>query len=196
MSPILQGLANGSVRGYGGYLPLGASTAFESIASASGTGGSGAITFSSIPSTYQHLQLRIITRDTGSGTTNEDIRLRFNGISAASYARHNLSGDGANATAGSSTSQTYLDIIQVSPKTGTTANIVGAVIIDIHDYASSTKNKTVRSFGGADLNGSGNISLQSGLFVDTNAISQIEIFTNGVAFETNSRFALYGIKGA
>jgi len=193
LSTIEQGLPKyrSMLAGNDAYVP----PSFESIATATGNGSSNTITFNSIPSTYQHLQIRITSRDTVTGTTNEDIRLRFNNISTASYVRHNLSGDGANATAGASTSQTYLDIYQVSPKAGTTANIFGGVIVDIHDYKSTTKNKTVRAFGGADLNGSGDIGLHSGLFIDTTAISRIDIISNGTAFATNSTFALYGIKG-
>ena len=159
-----------------------------------GTGSAGTISFTSIPSTYSSLQIRVTARDTVTGTTNEDIRLRFNNITTSSYTRHNLSGDGANATAGGSTATTYLDIYQVVPKAGTTANIFGGVIINIHDYASTSKNKTVRALGGADLNGSGNIGLHSGLFIDTTAINRIDLISNGTAFATNSTFALYGMK--
>ena len=174
----------------------GGGASFESIATATGNGSSGTVTFSSIPTTYQHLQIRVTARDTVTGTTNEDIRLRFNNITTSSYTRHNLSGDGASATAGGSTATTYLDIYQVVPKAGTTANIFGGVIIDIHDYISASKNKTVRAFGGADLNGSGNIGLHSGLFINTTAINRIDLISNGTAFSTNSVFSLYGIKGA
>ena len=46
-------------------------SSFESIATVSGTGSSGTITFSSIPATYKHLQIRYI------GKTN-DVKFRFN----------------------------------------------------------------------------------------------------------------------
>ena len=124
MSPILQGLANGSVRGYGGYLPLGPSGAFESIASATGTGSSGTVTFSSIPSTYQSLQLRIACIN----TTGDNMVLRMNGVTTASYTWHRLRGTGAAASADSGTSATGIFFIDNGG-----ATYPSSLIIDIHN---------------------------------------------------------------
>jgi len=101
MSPILQGLANGSVRGYGGFFGAAAAGAFESIASASGTGSSGTITFSSIPSTYQHLQIRGTADSSGAGT-QQDLFITLNGVTSASYTWHQVraTGVGVSPTGG------------------------------------------------------------------------------------------------
>jgi len=54
-------------------------SSFESIATATGSGQT-SVTFSSIPSTYKHLQIRIIARDnSGNGGGSGALRLRFNG---------------------------------------------------------------------------------------------------------------------
>jgi hypothetical protein len=65
------------------------------------------------------------------------------------------------------------------------------------DYANTNKYKTTRSIGGNDNNGSGFVSLISGLWLSTSAISNIEIIPlNGTLWTQYSHFALYGIKGA
>jgi hypothetical protein len=193
MSPILDSI--GSVKGYGWGAISEPVPSFESIATATPNGVS-SVTFSSIPSTYQHLQLRFTTRDTATGTAKADVRLRFNNVSTSSYVIHYLNGDGATAIASYAAANTYLDIYAGAPRAGTTANTFSGAILDIHDYVSTTKNKTVRSFSGTDLNGSGNVTLQSGLFLNTSAISIIDIVSDGNAFASGSVFALYGIKGA
>jgi hypothetical protein len=194
MSPILQSLANGSARGYGAFVPLGAAGAFESIASATGTGSSGTISFTSIPGTYQHLQLRGIARSTNTSTDPGAITVAFNSDSGTNYAWHNLYGDGASALAAGSSSGVNISLRDTTARNGMAANIMGCVIIDIQDYASTTRNKTLRAFGGTDLNGSGTAALFSGLWINTAALTSISLSVSG-AFTTATQFALYGIRG-
>lgn len=185
MSPILGIIASSK---------LVASSSYESIASFNPTSGA-SITFSSIPSTYQHLQIRGMARDSGMGGADL-LTFRFNGDGNTNYSYHLLKGTGSSATAtGASTMN--------SPQTGANsasnnaANIFGVFIIDIHDYASTTKNKTVRSFGGSDSNSSdGLIALSSGLWRSTATVSSITIYAPNAGFVTGSTFSLYGIKGA
>jgi hypothetical protein len=73
-----------------------------------------------------------------------------------------------------------------------------SAIMDVHDYASTTKNKTMRSFGGsdgADYFVTGTVGLLSGLWMNTNAITSITIALGAGNYSTNSKFSLYGIKG-
>jgi len=168
------------------------STSFESIATASGTGSSGVITFSSIPSTYKHLQIRSLNRCT-TGSLN--MYMQFNGITTSTYAYHILSGNGTTTTASGSINQTFmLELGLCSSAT----SMAGASIIDIIDYASTTKNKTIRTFYGLDTNGTvtQKIALSSGLWRSTDAVSSITITANGGNFASDAQFALYGIKGA
>jgi len=172
-------------------------TAYESIASLSGNGLATALTFSSIPSTYQHLQLRVIGRRTGAGTGLANLQMRFNNDSTNSYTFHQLSGTGGSVLAqGYATGGTGGDLYIAASlvEGGETASLFGVAIIDIHDYSSTTKNKTLRAFSGADLNGSGRVNLSSALYIKTNAITEINLIT-GTAWATSSTFALYGIKG-
>ena len=175
---------------------LGVTGAFESIATATGTGSSGTITFSSIPSTYQHLQIRINARCLNTGTAANQVRIQFNSDTGSNYARHSLYGDGSTVTAAGNASQTSILCPLAITQNGTTANIHSGLIMDIHDYISSTKNKTLRIFNGQDLNGSGHVNLNSGLWMSTNTINSITIFLPSDNFTTSSTFALYGIRGA
>jgi phosphoserine aminotransferase len=167
----------------------GASTAYESIATATGTGSSGTITFSSIPSTYTHLQIRGMAYD---GSAN-NIWLRINSDTGTNYARHTLYGTGAAVSADGLATQAQIDTRLYG---GYTTNILSAWIIDILDYASTSKNKTVRGFAGYDQNGAGNIDVFSGLWQSTSALTSISIIDNGGNFNTQTTFALYGIKAA
>jgi hypothetical protein len=171
---------------------------FESIASI--TLGSSVINndFTGIPSTYKHLQIRIMGRldDAGSGAGALRIRVGNSTFDTGSnYARHNLEGDGASAGAQSAVSQTNIAITGTLPENSVTANVNGVAIIDIHDYASTTKNKTFRSFSGQDRNGGGNVLLISGLWMSTSAINQIRLYGDGSGLKAGTVISLYGIKG-
>jgi len=168
-------------------------SSYESIASATGTGSSTTITFSSIPSTYASLQIRIIGRSDSAASAGSITVYANNDTTATNYTRHRLSCDGATVTAfGAASTSTQLGRVTAA---SATANIMGVTIIDIIDYASSTKNKTFRSFSGHDQNGSGDVWLTSGLWMNTAAINRIDLVIGG-NWTTQTSIALYGIKGA
>jgi hypothetical protein len=162
-----------------------------------GSGGSSSITFSSIPSTYTHLQVRGIAKSSRTGSARSDLIIKLNG-SSTTYAHHQLYGDGAStgALGTASTTQGLLGINCV-PSSGYTSQF-GGVVVDILDYLSTNKNKTIRSLAGTDNNGAGFISLSSALWYATPAaITSIALTIDGAYnFEQYSSFALYGFKGA
>lgn len=170
----------------------GAAGSFESIATGVGTGAAGAITFSSIPSTYKHLQVRVLGRSTTAATSGNCI-IRFNGDTGSNYVNHTIRGTGAAITANGAVGQSSHVIAQVTGSTAA-ANIMGVAIYDILDYASTTKNKVTRVINGQDQNGSGDMWLGSGLWLNTAAITSID-FTATTAWATTTTIALYGIKG-
>ena len=168
---------------------------YESIATVTvGAGGSSTITFSSIPSTYKHLQIRGISHSSYAAG-NISVGIRYNSDSTANQAYHYLNGDGSIAGAGGNIGYTY----QYATNTAGTSynsNVFAGTIIDILDYANTNKYKTTRSLNGVDGNGSGQIVLISTLWQSTSAITQIDITTAGLgSFNQYSTFALYGIKG-
>ncbi len=171
----------------------GGAGAFESIATAS-TSGVSTVTFGSIPSTYQHLQLRIFSMNAGAG----GFRIRLNGdTSSANYTYHYLIGDGSTASAVGFATGSYSGFALSWTSTSTTAGV--PLILDLHDYASTTKNKTGRWFGGHDQNSgstTGFVSLNSGVWLNTAAINSITVVNIAGNYGTGTSIALYGIKGA
>jgi hypothetical protein len=169
------------------------SGAYDSIATSTpvGAGGTLSIEFTSIPSTYTHLQIRGLFRQ----ANGEAILMQFNSDTASNYACHALYGDGATVSANGAASRANIPIERNSGMP-TGANIFGAGVIDILDYANTNKYKTVRALSGHDNNGSGYVNFESGLWMSTSAITSIKLFTAGNVYAQYTQFALYGIKGA
>lgn len=168
---------------------------YESIATVTSTGSVTSITFSSIPSTYQHLQLRILSRSARSAAT-DTIYMRFNSDSGTNYSYHNLTGNGSSASAGGYAPDTIM-FVATTPAASAASGIFGVSIVDIHNYASTTQNKTVRVFDGYDANGSGTVELRSNAWYNTAAVSTIFLANYQAAdiFPSGTVFSLYGIKG-
>lgn len=180
------------------------SKAFNSIATAVGTGSSTSITFSSIPQTYQHLQIRAIVKS----TQNQDIfgsapYIQFNSDTGANYTQHYLRASNLfGVTSGADVGTTNISPAIWGPSGGATiANMHGVFIADIHDYANTSKNKVVSIFTGADsnatvTNSNDGLTLGTGLWVNTSAITSITITASTGNWTTSTQFALYGIKGS
>jgi hypothetical protein len=167
-----------------------------------GSAGSATISFTSIPSTYKHLQIRCIGASNRTGFYVNNWTMTFNSDTASNYFSHYLQGGYSTtpaATAGSSGPESYVYLTGGS--TGAASNIFTAAVIDILDYASTSKFKTVRTLMGYDVNGTGGtssyggaITLNSGLWRSTSAVSSLTIGPESFNWIGNSSFALYGIK--
>jgi hypothetical protein len=175
-------------------------TSYESIATVTvGGGGAADITFSSIPSDYTHLQIRGIGRcdDAGDRTA---LSVMINSDNGSNYITHILTGTGAATSAQGITGQTGSgnQIGGSSTITGAAAgaSIFGVSVIDILDYKNTNKYKVIRTLAGQDQNSSsGRITLTSGLYLSTTAITSISLSPSGGSnFVQYSQFALYGIK--
>ena len=165
---------------------------FASIATVTvGSGGASSINFSSIPSTYTHLQLRGISRG-GYAESDDTIYTTFNGDTAANYSFHNLLGTGSAAYANAGTSQSNIQIARIA-EASLTSNDFATAVIDILDYTNTNKYKTTRSLSGWDGNGSGDIRLISGNWRSTSAITSITLTPGSGSFLQYTQFALYGV---
>jgi hypothetical protein len=197
VSPILESI--GSVKGFG-WGALLSSTSYESIATTTvGAGGSSSVTFSSIPSTYTHLQLRFLCRDSNAAVTDDGVTMQFNGDTAANYNRHSVYGDGATAaSSGHGSPFTYVSA-GLSASGGQASGVFAPGVLDILDYKNTNKYKTTRRLAGLDVNGAGGvIQLASGSWRSTSAITSItlKVVDGSYNFAQYSSIALYGIKGA
>ena len=145
------------------------------------------VTFGSIPADYTHLQIRYITYAGNGGY----LSMQFNADTASNYRWHYLNGNGATASAGDGGADTRIAM----PRGAGVANMFGAGVIDILDYANTNKYKTARGIGGRDTNNSdGNLDFNSGLWRNTNAITSIKLYHAGVDLQAYASYALYGVK--
>jgi len=172
-------------------------TSFESIATASATGSS--VTFSAIPGTYKHLQIRSLYRDTSTSTGQvAPLYIAFNGDTGNNYAYRTVGAASNTVTVSTSfvASTSWMRISFAGICAYNTAGLYGASIIDILSYSSSTINKTIRYITGGDINGSsaGNgTAMGSGLWINTNAVTSITVYAGNGGFASGSTIALYGI---
>jgi hypothetical protein len=157
---------------------------FDSIATVPfGTAASTA-SFTSIPQTYRHLQIRIFAKN-ADGNAFGGTAMTING--AAGEYRHDLYGTGSNPPGASGVSGSLLIYIGGNAQFG-----VG--VVDILDYTDTNKTKVSRALSGVDNNGSGLVAMESGLETSTTAISSLTFTSNSGNFAQYSHFALYGIK--
>jgi hypothetical protein len=163
--------------------------AYDSLATVTLSASTASITFAGIPSGYKHLQIRVF-----ASPTTADVFMRFNGDgTTTNYSRHYLYGDGGGGAAAEG--GVYNDPNLSVGYYSTTSGIFGASVVDVLDYASTSKNKVIRALSGGDANGSGLMVLYSGSRNLTNAITSITIFPTGAGdFREHSSFALYGVR--
>lgn len=157
-----------------------------------GAGGQSSISFTSIPSTYKHLQIRYIVRST-QAATETGINARLNSDTGSNYAWHYLFGDGASVAAGAGSTQTSINLVNVAGNSAT-ASAFAVGVLDVLDYANTNKYKTLRLLQGWDGNGAGRVNFSSGLWMSTSANTAIELYPSSGNWAQYSSFALYGIK--
>ena len=163
---------------------------YESIATTTLGSSQATITFSSIPATYTHLQIRGLALNSAS----VDYVLRYNGDSGSNYRGHVLYGQGSSAVSQQTFGGVYTGN-DIAFNDGTTYPI--AFVTDILDYTNTNKNTTLRGLYGVDVNGTGGqIALVSGLWINTSTVTSITITAVSGTFSQYSSFALYGIKGS
>jgi len=175
--------------------------------SAGGSGGAGdyelisttvlgssaaSVTFSGLGTSaaaYKHLQIRIVNRSVSS---NANTHVRFNGDTGSNYSMHQLYGTGSGVGSAATTSGNRIYQIAALPPS---SSQFAPAIVDILDFSSTTKNKTLRSLRGMADPGAGlsDIELLSGAWYSTAAVTSMEIFGD-FNFVTGSRFSLYGLK--
>ena len=152
------------------------------------------ITFSSLAtyaSTYKHLQIRAMARGT-NGAAGIVLRAVLNGDTGNNYAQHGLQGDGSSVSSFGTPSQPFLFPSPITAA-GATANSFSAIVIDLLDSYSTTKNKTMRCLTGST--GFNRILLTSSVWMNTASITSIAFSCSADNLATGSRFSLYGIKG-
>lgn len=200
MSPILKGVVASGISGH-----LTSPSDYESIQTITvGSGGLATASFTSIPSTYKHLEIRLwgySTRSSGNGI--DDYNIRMNGDTSGSYSNHSLFGYGGGTTPaytnGANQTRINSPLCVGTLYSGAIAN--GGAIIQIPDYTNTNKVKTIKIIGGCDQNGvpAGSSEPRSGIASGTwqsgYAINQIDLYCSNGNWGQYTNIALYGIKG-
>jgi hypothetical protein len=164
-------------------------TTYTLIASSTvGSGGASSVTFSSIPSTYTDLLVKVSAR---SPRTNDsggsDGKLEFNGATTGFSSK----GIFQQGSAGSASPSSIFYFISDDAQT---ANTFGNMEVYIPNYTSSNT-KTVSLDAVTENNATSAYSvLISGLWTGTSAITSMKFTDNNGGFNQNSTFYLYGIK--
>jgi hypothetical protein len=161
---------------------------YEPIATTTLGSAAASITFSSIASSWTDIKVIIVA----TAASNANFAFRFNSDSGSNYSRTRLAADGSSVTSSQNTNQTELQLTS-SFSIGTTPVMR---TLDIFSYAGST-NKTVLFEEINDLNGSGGLNKQVGLWRNTAAITSISFFAQSATnFAAGTTATLYGIKNA
>jgi hypothetical protein len=167
-------------------------TDYESIATVLVTGSESSISFTSIPSTYQHLQIRAINQ---TGQVNYNLGLTFNGDTGSNWSYHQMLGyyDGGAGTAASASTSISNPNIFITGSSGQSS--FAPAIVDILDYTNTNKYTTVRAISAQVNSTNGYATFRSAAWMNTNAVTSITIGNSGQTIAAGSHFALYGIKG-
>jgi len=182
---------NSMLVGNEGYVPVTEVILAEEVL----TSTQASVTFSSLGTLaagYQHLQIRMATRDSRAVTANF-IEMRFNADTGANYVTHKLDGDGSSVSSSAYTGLTFIRPV-VEPGANAGANIFGASIIDILDPFDTNKYTTTRTLGGYEAASPREVSLASGLWMDTSALTEVLLRPQSGSFVSGSRFTLIGLK--
>jgi hypothetical protein len=151
-----------------------------------GSGGAASIDFTSIPSTYTNLSLKISARQNSATVAYSN--LRFN-ASTTGYSYRSLQGDGSGASSASGSTATY-GVTNLSTWTASTFN---SIDLYIPNYAGSNY-KSWSSDSVTEANISTVYSdFVAGLWSNTAAINQVTLYPNGGNFVQYSSAYLYGI---
>jgi hypothetical protein len=171
---------------------------FELISAVTvGSGGASSISFTSIPSTYADLVVKLSTRQSGSAVGNQ-LAITFNG-SSSGYSRTLIYGDGSGAYTAGGSSESYARIAFAESSTYT-ANTFNNFEIYIPSYAGSNK-KSFVSDAVSETNATAveSTALYAGLWSNTSAITSLSISEptgSGTSFVQYSTAYLYGVKNA
>ena len=156
-----------------------------------GAGGATSVEFTSIPSTYTDLLVKISSRDTQTTAYWSNIFFTFNN-SASGYSERILANTDGSVVSANKTSQAQLSYVY-GTDTSSTSSTFGNSEIYIPNYTSSN-NKSVSMDSVSENNGTQIIlGLAAGLWANSAAITSIK-FTPNTKFAQYATFYLYGIK--
>jgi hypothetical protein len=176
----------------------GAAADYELISTTVLSSSAASVTFSGLGTSaaaYKHLQIRVTARSTNGGAGNDGLWLQFNGDTGSNYAWHRLEGNGSSVSSGAGSSTTWM-LQGLAARASQASGVFSAALIDILDFANTSKNTTSRSLNGSMTSTNPSVALGSGVWLNTAAVTSATLKPDaGYDFLTGSRFSLYGLRG-
>lgn len=160
-----------------------------------GSGGSSAITFTSIPSTYTDLKLVFTGRITAnSGIDATALNMKINNVSTNRSWR-NVEAYGTSSSV-FSFNNTNDQIAAIGGGSGQTANTFCNMEIYFPNYASANYKSYSVDFVNEDNSTTRELILHAGLWSSTSAINELSIYSSGQTLAQYSTAYLYGISNS
>ena len=170
--------------------------AVEAIATTYLEADAASITFSSIPSTYEHLQLRC-SLHAANASTYEQVWLQFGtGGVVDTGSNYSMQGMRANSTSPSPRADVAITKIYVFYMASGSQNAANSslMVTDLFNYSSTTKKKVTQSV--LQFNGSSSgyyySTVYCGSWTNTGAVSDIKITPSSGNFGRGTTITLYG----
>jgi len=164
---------------------MAAGSTYTPIATTTGTGSSGVITFSSIPSTYTDLVL-VSNFET---STSANAYYRINGDTGTNYSDTELYGDGSSVGSSRRSNQALSYTTYLSGS--------GQRAVMTTNFMNYANTSTYKTFLTRYSNASFELGAEVALWRSTSAITSITLNLNNSAnFTSTSFFTLYGIQAA
>jgi hypothetical protein len=170
-------------------------SAFDLLATTTLSTDTATVSFAGLDSysDYKHLQIRAVGQVNDTNDSLHNIFIRLNSDTGNNYAQSLLYGQGSSVISGANASTDFMYVRNVFGSKANTA-YAGSVVIDFLDIHSSSKNTTMRGFGGTAQPGEKQIGITSGLWNNTAAVTTILLYLNSDSFSAGSRFSLIGIR--
>ena len=156
------------------------------------------MTFSSIPSTYEHLQLRVSTHDTHA-TGTDQLFVRLNNDTTSYYSSHHMQAYSGAGKTGSATTRTSLGYWGDAIGGNNLAGEYSTVVIDIQDYANTNKSTVLTFLSGScpDADATKSIKFGSSLWESTTTVSEIDVYCiSSAPLQRGTSGTLYGIRSS
>ena len=163
-----------------------------------GSGGAANIEFTSIPSSYTDLVLKVSARNTTAISYASVLYLKFNNSSTSIYDQRTLRTNYSTASSTADTGKSTFELIGGSNRDTSTASTFSNFEMYIPNYTSAN-NKSISSDGAVESNDTTLNTVAggftAGLFNNTSAVSSIQITTDGNFLQYSTAY-LYGISNA
>jgi hypothetical protein len=157
------------------------------------------VTFSGIGALtdYTHLQFRIVSHASNSGSGAAAYHgMYFNGDASTNKTIHTMQTFNGNPDVFNVNNQNRIKVGVMPSTFGSQNNLMFApTIVDINDFASTNKNKTVRFMSALDSYTQDMLWFGGGAWYSTAAITSVTFdVVDSSNYVAESRFSLYGIK--